>query len=176
MKRSREEDAVLGADALRRLAQRLRAGHDLAELLLQDLRVEQLLRVLPLVERLGLVEALVALQADQRRGRSPRRRPSRARSCRRRPAPRRAPASPACCGQEDHRRDVLAADVALLVAAASARSSTDSNMQLSVVRLRRIGSLAHQVEDVPELLLLGAQILEVLLVGLRSRAARARRS
>ena len=37
----------------------------LADLVLEDLRVEELLGVLPLVERLGLVEALVALQADQ---------------------------------------------------------------------------------------------------------------
>ena len=38
----------------------------LAHPVLQDLGVEQLLAVLPLVQRLGLVEALVALHADER--------------------------------------------------------------------------------------------------------------
>ena len=41
-----------------------------ADLVLQDLRIEQLLGVLPFVERLALVEPLVALQADQVRGRA----------------------------------------------------------------------------------------------------------
>ncbi len=50
---------------LGRVANRLRARHDLGELLLEDLGVEELLRVLPLVERLGLVEPLVTLQSDQ---------------------------------------------------------------------------------------------------------------
>ena len=90
---AREEHAVLRADAVGRVAQRGGPGHHLGELLLQDLRVEQLLRVLPLVERLGLVEPLVALEADQRAAGRASRRPSPARSCRRRPGPRRAPAS-----------------------------------------------------------------------------------
>src|SRR5262245_53632741 len=61
-----EEDVVLAPDALDGLAQGARLGHHLADLLLQDLRVEQLLGVLPLVEGLGLVQALVALQTQQR--------------------------------------------------------------------------------------------------------------
>ena len=40
------------------------AAEHFAELVLQDLGVEQLLGVFPLIERLGLVEAFVALQAD----------------------------------------------------------------------------------------------------------------
>ena len=40
------------------------AAEHLAELVLQDLGIEKLLGVFPLVERLGLVEALIALQAD----------------------------------------------------------------------------------------------------------------
>ena len=43
-----------------------RAPMHVAHLVLQDLGVEQLLAVLPLVQRLGLVQALVALHADQR--------------------------------------------------------------------------------------------------------------
>ncbi len=53
---------------------------------------QQLLAVVPLVQRLGLVEALVALQPHERRGPGSARAPSRARSCRRRPGPRPAPA------------------------------------------------------------------------------------
>src|SRR5207247_8343526 len=41
------------------------AAQHLADLVLQDLGVEQLLRVFPLVERLGLVESFVALEPDQ---------------------------------------------------------------------------------------------------------------
>ena len=47
-----------------RVMQRLRAAQHFAELVLEDLGVEQLLGVFPLVKRLGLVEPLVALQAD----------------------------------------------------------------------------------------------------------------
>ena len=45
-------------------SQRRRAAQHFAELVLQDLRVQQLLAVFPLVQRLGFVEPLVALQAD----------------------------------------------------------------------------------------------------------------
>ena len=61
----REEHVVLGGQAVDRFRQRRRAVGHLADLVLEDLGVEQLLGVLPLVERLGFVEALVALQADQ---------------------------------------------------------------------------------------------------------------
>src|SRR5581483_3145014 len=60
-----EEDVVLARDPVDRLAERTRAADHLADLVLQDLRVEKLLRVLPLVEGLRLVEALVALEANQ---------------------------------------------------------------------------------------------------------------
>ena len=49
---------------IERRFQRRGAAEDFAELVLQDLRVEKLLGVFPLVERLGLVEPLIALQAD----------------------------------------------------------------------------------------------------------------
>ena len=58
-----------------------------------DLDAQQLLLVVPLVERLGLVEALVALEADQAGAGDLGDAPSPARSCRRRRAPRPAPAS-----------------------------------------------------------------------------------
>ena len=45
-------------------SQRRRAAEHFAELVLQDLRVQKLLGVFPLVERLGLVQPLIALQAD----------------------------------------------------------------------------------------------------------------
>ncbi len=44
--------------------QGLGAAEHFAELVLQDLGVEQLLGVFPLIERLGLVQPFVALQAD----------------------------------------------------------------------------------------------------------------
>ena len=44
--------------------QRRSAAEHFAELVLEDLRVQKLLGVFPLVERLGLVEPLIALQAD----------------------------------------------------------------------------------------------------------------
>ena len=52
-------------DALDRVPERACLADHLADLVAQDLGVEELLGVLPLVERLGLVQALVALQADQ---------------------------------------------------------------------------------------------------------------
>ena len=54
---------------------------------------DQLPRVVPLVQRLARVDALVALQADQIAGRAARRAPSPPRSCRRPPHP---PAAAAC--------------------------------------------------------------------------------
>ena len=54
---------------------------------------QQLARVVPLVERLGGVDPLVALQPDQRSSRAPRRAPSPPRSCRRPPRPRAAAAA-----------------------------------------------------------------------------------
>jgi hypothetical protein len=49
-----------------RLREALRALQDFIERLFQHLRVQQLLAVLPFVQRLGLVETFVTLQADQR--------------------------------------------------------------------------------------------------------------
>src|SRR5438128_3486877 len=60
-----EEDIVLAGDPIHRLGERAGPAQHLADLVLQDLRVEELLRVLPLVEGLGLVEPLVALEANQ---------------------------------------------------------------------------------------------------------------
>ena len=60
-----EEDALLRPDPLDGLVEVRRVRHDLADLLAQDLGVEQLLAVVPLVQRLGLVLALVALQAQE---------------------------------------------------------------------------------------------------------------
>ncbi len=60
-----EEDGVLGGDAVHGLVEVDGVLDDLTDLLPQDLGVEQLLAVVPLVERLGLVLALVALQAQQ---------------------------------------------------------------------------------------------------------------
>ena len=60
-----EEHALLRADPLHCLAEISSVGDDLADLLPQDLGVEQLLAVVPLVERLGLVLAFVALQPQQ---------------------------------------------------------------------------------------------------------------
>ena len=70
-------------------------GDDLADLLAQHLGVEQLLAVVPLVEGLGLVLALVALQPQEPPAGGQRRASWRARSCRRRRGPRAAAASPA---------------------------------------------------------------------------------
>ena len=61
------EEQVAGAvQALHGRGHVGRVGQRRAHVVLQDLGVEQLLAVLPLVERLGLVQPLVALQADQR--------------------------------------------------------------------------------------------------------------
>src|SRR3712207_638202 len=58
----REEDVFSLPQQLRRLAQVFCRPEELADLLAQDLRVEELLTVLPLVERLRLVQPLVALE------------------------------------------------------------------------------------------------------------------
>ncbi len=52
-------------DALHGLLQSLRALDDLADLVFEDLRVKQLLGVFPFVERLRLVQSLVALEPDE---------------------------------------------------------------------------------------------------------------
>src|SRR5687768_1848516 len=60
-----EEDVILRGDTLDRLAETDRTGEGLADFLLEDLRVEELFRVLPFVEGLRFVEALVALEPNQ---------------------------------------------------------------------------------------------------------------
>src|SRR5262252_1002449 len=62
----REERVLLAGDLGDRVGQRRRVGDELADALAQELRVEQLLGVFPLVERLALVESLVALKPDER--------------------------------------------------------------------------------------------------------------
>ena len=96
-----QHDRLVGTDRLeQRPGEQERLGEDVgldrlpvALVLAVGLDAQQLLLVVPLVDGLRLVEALVALQADEARRRWSRRRPWRARSCRRRPGPRRAPAS-----------------------------------------------------------------------------------
>ena len=61
----REEGVVLARDPGDRIRQRRRVGDQLADALAQQLGVEELLGVLPLVQRLALVEPFVALQANQ---------------------------------------------------------------------------------------------------------------
>src|SRR5215210_1728581 len=60
-----EEYVLLLAQLRGGLAQALRRTEDLPDLLPQNLRVQELLTVLPLVECLGFVKPLVALQADE---------------------------------------------------------------------------------------------------------------
>ena len=60
-----EEHVAEIMQLLERGMQRLGAPEYFAELVLEDLRVKQLLGVFPLIQRLGFVEALVALQPDQ---------------------------------------------------------------------------------------------------------------
>ena len=60
-----KEDALLRRDPGHGLAEALGVADDLADLLPQQLRVQQLLAVVPFVERGGLVLALVALQPEQ---------------------------------------------------------------------------------------------------------------
>ena len=60
-----EEQALLGRHRVDGLGQVVRVPQQLGDLVAQDLRVEQLLAVVPVVQRLGLVLTLVALQAHQ---------------------------------------------------------------------------------------------------------------
>ncbi len=60
-----EERVVLARDPRHRVGQRRGVRDQLADTLAQQLGVEELLGVFPLVERLALVESLVALQADE---------------------------------------------------------------------------------------------------------------
>ena len=52
-----EERVLLSRDAIDRVGQGVRVGDQLADPLAQHLCVQELLRVLPLVERLGLVQS-----------------------------------------------------------------------------------------------------------------------
>ena len=59
-----EEHVAEIVQLLQRRLQRFGAAEHFAELVFQDLRVQKLLGVFPLVERLGFVQPLIALQAD----------------------------------------------------------------------------------------------------------------
>jgi hypothetical protein len=62
------EEQVLEAGQLgERAVQRVAVADQVADLLLQDLGVEQLLAVLPFIQRAAVVQALIALQADHDR-------------------------------------------------------------------------------------------------------------
>ena len=61
-----EEDVAEFVQPADRLLEALRALQNFVECFLEYLRVQQLLAVLPLVQRFGFVETFVALQADQR--------------------------------------------------------------------------------------------------------------
>ncbi len=62
----REEHVLVLVQPRDGIAQVVDVGEHPADLVAQDLGVEQLLAVLPLVQRAGLVQPAVALQADQR--------------------------------------------------------------------------------------------------------------
>ena len=62
----REEDVAERVQLVQRRRQIVGVADHRVDLVLQDLGVEQLLAVFPLVQRLGLVQAFVALHADQR--------------------------------------------------------------------------------------------------------------
>ena len=61
-----EEDVAELVQASNRLGEAARALQDFIERLLQHLRVQQLLAVLPFIQRLGFIQPFVALQPDQR--------------------------------------------------------------------------------------------------------------
>ncbi len=61
----REEGVVLAGDPGDRVRQRRRVGDQLADALAQELRVEELLGVFPLVQGLALVEPFVALKTNE---------------------------------------------------------------------------------------------------------------
>src|SRR5207247_516753 len=60
-----EERVLLAGDLGDRVGQGRRVGDQLADALAQELRIEELFGVLPLVERLALVEPLVALETNE---------------------------------------------------------------------------------------------------------------
>jgi hypothetical protein len=60
-----EEDVVLAGDAVDGVGEGTCLADHLADLVLEDLGVQELLGVLPLVQRLGFVQPLVALQTDE---------------------------------------------------------------------------------------------------------------
>ena len=64
-KRCEKKASSWPGDPRHRVGQRRRVRDQLADALAQELGVEELLGVLPLVQRLALVEPLVALQADE---------------------------------------------------------------------------------------------------------------
>ena len=61
-----EEDIVIAVQLGHRLAQPAGTAQCIVDLVLEHLDIEQLLAVFPFVERLGLVQAFVALQTNQR--------------------------------------------------------------------------------------------------------------
>ncbi len=65
----REEGVVLARDLGHGFGQRVCVGDQLADALTQELGVEELLGVLPLIQRLALVQSLVALEPDEPSGR-----------------------------------------------------------------------------------------------------------
>ena len=72
---------------------------------------DHLRAVVPLIDRGGNVEPLVALQADQPAARASGSAPWRSRSCRRRPRPRGTAAGPCLQRQIEHRRQRAVGDV-----------------------------------------------------------------
>src|SRR5205807_707401 len=60
-----KERVLLAGDLGDRVGQGRRVGDQLADALAQELRIEELFGVLPLVERLALVEPLVALETNE---------------------------------------------------------------------------------------------------------------
>ena len=92
-----EHDRLVGVDRLEQRPADQELGAEQLVLrdgpLLRGADVQQLARVVPLVDGVRDVEALVALQPDQPRARSRSRATWRPRSCRRRPRPRAAAAS-----------------------------------------------------------------------------------
>jgi hypothetical protein len=60
-----EKGVLLRRDLIDRFRNRRRGADDIVEPVISHMRVQELLGVLPFVERLGFLEPLVALQADQ---------------------------------------------------------------------------------------------------------------
>src|SRR3989304_7319470 len=60
-----EEDILLRGDAVGSFGQGSGVPKQIVKLVTQELRVEHLLGVLPLIERLRLIQALVTLKADE---------------------------------------------------------------------------------------------------------------